>query len=68
MTRSQKLELTWVGKDECPRLEPRILLEEESLSYHAATRVSEHDQFYNLLIQGDNLLGSVGTYSKTART
>lgn len=56
MTRKQKLELTWVGKDERPRLEPRILLEDPSLSYHAQKRVSEHDRFDNMLIQGDNLL------------
>ena len=56
MTRSQKLELTWVGKDDRPRLEPRILLEDGALSYHAAARVSPEDQFDNLLIQGDNLL------------
>jgi len=56
MTRSQKLELTWVGKDERPRLEPRILLEDPALSYHAAQRVTESDRFDNLLIQGDNLL------------
>jgi adenine-specific DNA-methyltransferase len=56
MTPSQKLELTWVGKNERPRLEPRILLEDPALSYHAAHRVSESDRFDNLLIQGDNLL------------
>lgn len=56
MTRKQKLELTWVGKDERPRLEPRILLEDPSLSYHAAKRVSANDRFDNMLIQGDNLL------------
>ena len=56
MTRKQKLELTWVGKDERPRLEPRILLEDPSLSYHAKHRVSERDRFDNMLIQGDNLL------------
>jgi len=26
--KKQRLELTWIGKDERPRLEPRILLEE----------------------------------------
>ena len=51
-----KLELTWVGKDERPRLEPRILLEQPELSYHARHRVSEADRFDNLLIHGDNLL------------
>ena len=56
MTRKQKLELTWVGKDERPRLEPRILVEDPALSYHAAERVSESDRFDNMLIQGDNLL------------
>ncbi len=56
MTRSQKLELTWVGKDERPRLEPRILVEDPARSYHAAARVSATDRFDNLLIQGDNLL------------
>jgi hypothetical protein len=52
----QKLELTWIGKDERPKLEPRILLEEPSLSYHADKRVSDQDIFDNILIQGDNLL------------
>lgn len=56
MTRKQKLELTWVGKDERPRLEPRILLEDPSLSYHAGKRVTDYDRFDNILIQGDNLL------------
>ncbi|MDD2800237.1 MAG: hypothetical protein PHE96_02160 [Methylococcales bacterium] len=26
MSKKQKLELTWIGKDKRPRLEPRILL------------------------------------------
>ena len=56
MTRKQKLELTWVGKDERPRLEPRILVEDPALSYHAAERVGDSDRFDNMLIQGDNLL------------
>ena len=29
MSNKQKLELTWIGKDKRPKLEPRILLEEE---------------------------------------
>jgi adenine-specific DNA-methyltransferase len=37
--KKQKLELTWIGKEERPRLEPRILLEDPELSYHAAHRV-----------------------------
>jgi adenine-specific DNA-methyltransferase len=54
--RRQKLELTWIGKDERPRLEPRILLEDPQLSSHAPKRVSETDLFDNMLIHGDNLL------------
>ena len=56
MTKKQKLELTWIGKENRPRLEPRILLEEPERSYHAAHRVSENDLFDNRLIFGDNLL------------
>ena len=51
-----KLELTWIGKDARPKLEPRILLEEPSKSYHAKQRVSDDDIFDNRLIFGDNLL------------
>src|SRR5260221_1866588 len=56
MTRTFKLELTWIGKEDKPRLEPRILLEDATKSYHAGTRVSENDIFENRLIFGDNLL------------
>ena len=56
MQRKQKLELTWIGKENRPRLEPRILLEDPSKSHHAPNRVSEADQFDNRLIHGDNLL------------
>ena len=51
-----KLELTWIGKDKRPKLEPRILLEDPSLSYYVKQRVNECDQFDNKLIFGDNLL------------
>lgn len=51
-----KLELTWIGKDKRPRLEPRILLEDPSKSYHVNSKVSENDIFDNKLIFGDNLL------------
>ena len=54
--RKQRLELTWIGKDERPRLEPRILLEDEDKSYHAKAHVTDHDIFDNILIHGDNLL------------
>lgn len=56
MNRKQRLELTWIGKDERPRLEPRILLEDTEKSYHAKKRTSENDVFDNRLIFGDNLL------------
>jgi len=55
-TLAQKLELTWIGKGEQPKLEPRILLEDPELSYHAKERVTENDIFDNRLIFGDNLL------------
>jgi len=54
--RKQRLELTWIGKDQRPRLEPRILLEDVEKSYHAKARVTDNDIFSNILIHGDNLL------------
>ncbi len=51
-----KLELTWIGKENRPKLEPRVLIEDPALSYHATHRVSEDDIFDNRLIFGDNLL------------
>jgi adenine-specific DNA-methyltransferase len=47
--------LTWIGKDQRPKLEPRILIEDAEKSYHAATR-REGDIFDNMLIHGDHLL------------
>ncbi len=52
----QKLELTWIGKDIRPKLEPRILLGDPEKSYHAKHRVTTTDIFDNQLIFGDNLL------------
>ncbi|MBE7549159.1 MAG: site-specific DNA-methyltransferase [Planctomycetia bacterium] len=45
----QKLELTWIGKDNLPRLEPRILIEDPEKSYG-------DKNCENMLIYGDNLL------------
>lgn len=45
----QKLELTWIGKGDEPKLEPRILIENPEYSYG-----DPHTE--NLLIHGDNLL------------
>ena len=56
MTKKTKLELTWIGKDKRPKLEPRILLEDTQRSYHASQRFSADDIFDNRLIFGDNLL------------
>lgn len=56
MTKKTKLELTWIGKENRPRLEPRILISEDTKSYHAKHRVSDSDLFDNRLIFGDNLL------------
>jgi len=45
----QRLELTWIGKGNEPRVEPRILLNDPSKGYgDSATN--------NMLIHGDNLL------------
>ncbi|MBZ4219992.1 MAG: site-specific DNA-methyltransferase [Chlorobium sp.] len=47
--RVQKLELTWIGKGQEPKLEPRILIEQPEYSYG--------DPYSgNMLIHGDNLL------------
>ena len=47
--KKQKLELTWIGKDEELKLEPRILIEDPDKSY--GDKSTE-----NMLIHGDNLL------------
>ncbi len=48
---ANKLELTWYGKDEEIRVEPRILIENKSLS-----NVAHDEDTENMLIHGDNLL------------
>lgn len=52
--RKQRLELTWIGKEDRPKLEPRILLEDVEKSY--VRPAGEGDIFDNRLIFGDNLL------------
>jgi adenine-specific DNA-methyltransferase len=49
MNGKQKLELTWIGKDQQPVLEPRILIEDPEKSYG-------NKNTQNMLIHGDNLL------------
>ena len=56
MKSKQKLELTWIGKENRPKLEPRILIEDQEKSYHAKHRITDKDIFDNRLIFGDNLL------------
>lgn len=49
MPNKQKLELTWIGKDEELKLEPRILIEDPKKSYG-------DPKAENMLIHEDNLL------------
>lgn len=56
MKPKQKLELTWIGKENRAKLEPRILLDDPARSHHAAVRHGNDDIFDNRLIFGDNLL------------
>lgn len=48
---SNKLELTWYGKDEPIRIEPRLLIENASLS-----NIGDDPDTENIIIHGDNLL------------
>jgi adenine-specific DNA-methyltransferase len=45
----QQLELTWIGKNARPKLEPRILLGDPEKSYHAKHRVTSANFFDNRL-------------------
>ena len=54
-TTKQKLELTWIGKDKRPRLEPRIFLEDKSLSYKVTSIATNKDGQANNRFN-DNLL------------
>lgn len=56
MSKKTKLELTWIGKEDELRLEPRILLNNLHLSYHSKFKTNSKDEFENVLIFGDNLL------------
>lgn len=55
MSKKQKLELTWIGKDEESRLEPRILIEDPEKSY-GDCKSDSRTAPTNMLIHGDNLL------------
>ena len=58
---ANKLELTWYGKDEPIRVEPRLLIENTELSNTAADPNTQ-----NMLIHGDNLLALKALESKFA--
>ena len=58
---ANKLELTWYGKDEPIRVEPRLLIENTALSNTAADPDTQ-----NMLIHGDNLLALKALESKYA--
>ena len=72
---ANKLELTWVGKDQEIRVEPRILIENPELSNTSHKVVANqmslfdeesNDNFDNMLIHGDNLLALKALESKFA--
>jgi adenine-specific DNA-methyltransferase len=50
MTSKPRLELNWIGKENRPQIEPRILIEEPTNSFHASQRVTDSDIFENRLI------------------
>ena len=56
MNSKQKVELIWDGKEKRQYLEPRVLVEDSTKSYHAKIRHGDDDIFDNMLIHGDNLL------------
>ena len=58
---ANKLELTWVGKDEPIRVEPRLLIENAALSNTTTDPGTQ-----NMLIHGDNLLALKALESKYA--
>lgn len=58
---ANKLELTWYGKDEPIRVEPRLLIENAELSNTTADPDTQ-----NMLIHGDNLLALKALESKFA--
>ena len=58
---ANKLELTWYGKDEPIRVEPRLLIENAALSNTASDPDTQ-----NMLIHGDNLLALKALESKYA--
>ncbi len=56
MNSKQKFELIWDGKEKRQCLEPCVLVEDSTKSYHSKIRHGDNDIFDNMLIHGDNLL------------
>ena len=42
MAKKTKLELTWIGKENRPKLEPRVLIEAPEKCHHARQRIAEN--------------------------
>ena len=64
---ANKLELTWVGKEERIEVEPRILIEVPDKSFsESADDLLTAATFDNMLIHGDNLLALKALESKFA--
>ena len=61
MASKQKLELTWLGKDEEIKIEPRILIEDKEKSNCKNDPSTE-----NMIIHGDNLLALKALESRYA--
>lgn len=55
MDKTQKLELTWVGKDNQQKLEPGRPIEDTERFYHALHYVRGKDDFDNQPIFGNSL-------------
>ena len=47
---TQKLELTWIGKEKTYRIEPRILIENPNLSYKKVGNLLDDGTKDNILI------------------
>lgn len=58
---ANKLELTWYGKENEPKIEPRLLIENKELS-----NTENDQQTENILIHGDNLLALKALENKYA--
>jgi adenine-specific DNA-methyltransferase len=66
--KKQRLELTWIGKDARPKLEPQILLAVPARSYHAKHRVTKNDLFDNLLTLKAREQASTGNVKRAPKS